>query len=183
MVEKLLFVDTETTGLKPEWGSQCIQLAALVVDGDTLEILSEFNQHIKFDPDRFKWNAQAQAVHGLTKQFLSDKPPLNEVAVDFMEWLAEHFGRRQLTLVATNNPFDKQFLEQVSKEANADISWNHRYMDAMGLGYALFGKWRSKDVFPLVGVDRDEEAHDALEDIKATLEVVRLVRSFGKQLL
>jgi DNA polymerase-3 subunit epsilon len=181
MPELLLFVDTETTGLDPKWGSQCIQVAALVVDGDTLEILQEYNEYIRYDDSRFKWNSHAQAVHGLTKSFLDDKKVYKEVAVDFMEWLADHFGRRQLVLCATNVPFDKKFLTQVADEADADIKFSHRKVDAMDLGYALFGKWRSKDVFPLVGVERNEESHDALEDIKATLEVVRLVRSIGNQ--
>ena len=51
------------------------------------------------------------AVHGLTEEFLSDKPTFREIADDFLAFIGS-----DSTLIAHNAPFDMKFL-------NAELSW------------------------------------------------------------
>ena len=69
-MSRQIFLDTETTGLNPESGDRiveigCIEMVNRVETGQTF--------HAYFNPER-DMPAAAEAVHGLSIQFLSDKP-------------------------------------------------------------------------------------------------------------
>ena len=103
--------DTETTGLDPKTGDRmveigCIELINRVPSGVTF--------HAYFNPQR-DMPAAAEAVHGLSMSFLSDKPLFAELADDLMEFLGD------APLVAHNAGFDFGFLntelEMISRQA------------------------------------------------------------------
>lgn len=93
-------LDTETTGLDPNLGHRVIEIGALEVvnrraTGATF--------HVYLNPER-EIDAGAVAVHGLTGEFLADKPRFADVAGDFLEFV------RDAELVIHNAPFDVGFL-------------------------------------------------------------------------
>ncbi len=92
--------DTETTGLSPLTGDRmveigCVELLNRVETGRTF--------HAYFNPGR-AMPSGAEAVHGLSDAFLSDKPPFH----DLCEELLEFFG--DSPLIAHNASFDFGFL-------------------------------------------------------------------------
>lgn len=95
-----IIFDTETTGLSPVKGDRmveigCIEMVNRVATGETF--------HAYFNPD-CPMPAEAEAVHGLSAAFLSDKPRFQEKASDLLMFLGD------APLVAHNASFDLNFL-------------------------------------------------------------------------
>jgi len=93
-------LDTETTGLDPALGHRVIEIGALEVINRRM---TGSTFHVFLNPDR-PIDAGAAAVHGITNEFLADKPRFAEVARDFLEFV------RGAELVIHNAPFDVGFL-------------------------------------------------------------------------
>ncbi|MDX1512255.1 MAG: DNA polymerase III subunit epsilon [Gammaproteobacteria bacterium] len=93
-------VDTETTGLEPSQGHRIIEIGCVELI-DRRHTSRHFHQYIR--PDR-EIDDGALQVHGITQDFLADKPPFEDVADDLMAFLdgAE--------LIIHNAPFDVGFL-------------------------------------------------------------------------
>ena len=95
-----IILDTETTGLDPRQGHRIIEVAGVEVVNRRLTN-RHFHQYI--NPDR-DIDEGAQAVHGISREFLSDKPRFADIAGNFLDFIdgAE--------LVIHNAPFDVGFL-------------------------------------------------------------------------
>ncbi|MDP2788278.1 MAG: DNA polymerase III subunit epsilon [Pseudomonadota bacterium] len=95
-----IVLDTETTGLDPAQGHRVIEIGAL-------EILNRritgATYHVYLNPER-DIDAGALNVHGLSREFLSDKPRFADVAAEFLDFV------RDAELVIHNAPFDIGFL-------------------------------------------------------------------------
>jgi DNA polymerase III subunit epsilon len=95
-----IVLDTETTGLDHAQGHRVIEIGAL-------EILNRritgATYHVYLNPER-DIDAGALSVHGLSREFLSDKPRFADVAPEFLEFV------RDAELVIHNAPFDIGFL-------------------------------------------------------------------------
>jgi len=94
-------LDTETTGLNAQAGHRIIEVGCVELDdraytGRTL--------HRYINPER-EIEEGAAKVHGLTREFLSDKPRFAEVAKDFLDYV------RGAELIIHNAPFDVGFLD------------------------------------------------------------------------
>ena len=92
--------DTETTGLDPKSGHRvveigCVELINHISTGQTF--------HCYINPER-DMPPEAEAVHGLSIDFLSDKPLFNEIADDFVAFVGD------AALVAHNAGFDMGFV-------------------------------------------------------------------------
>ncbi|HMA87435.1 MAG TPA: DNA polymerase III subunit epsilon [Burkholderiales bacterium] len=102
MADRLIVLDTETTGLNAKLGDRVIEIGCV-------ELLSrrvtDRNFHTYLNPERDIEEGAAK-VHGLTREFLSDKPRFAEIASDFLEYL------RGAELVIHNAGFDVEFLDQ-----------------------------------------------------------------------
>ncbi|MBQ3695743.1 MAG: DNA polymerase III subunit epsilon [Alphaproteobacteria bacterium] len=111
-----IVLDTETTGLDPENGDRiveigCVELINHIPTGKT------YHQYI--NPER-SMSEEVIAVHGLTEEFLSDKPKFSEIADDFLAFVGED------TLVIHNAPFDMKFLNFELQKANRPLlSYEH----------------------------------------------------------
>ena len=95
-----IVIDTETTGLDPLQGDRvveigCIELFNRIPTGNSF--------HRYLNPER-AMSAEAFAVHGLSSEFLSDKPRFSEVADDFLGFIGD------AALVIHNAAFDIGFL-------------------------------------------------------------------------
>ncbi|MCP8882898.1 DNA polymerase III subunit epsilon [Devosia sp. XJ19-1] len=95
-----IVLDTETTGLSPAGGDRlveigCVELINHIPTGKTF--------HVYINPQR-SMPEEAFRVHGLSEEFLADKPLFHEIAEDFRAFIGD------ATLVIHNAPFDMGFL-------------------------------------------------------------------------
>ncbi len=94
-------LDTETTGLEVSEGHRVIEIGAVeLLD----RRVSGNNYHVYLNPER-EIEDGALEVHGITREFLADKPRFVEVAEDFLEFLGD------AELVIHNAEFDLGFLD------------------------------------------------------------------------
>jgi DNA polymerase III subunit epsilon len=95
-----IFLDTETTGLYPDQGHRVIEIAAI----ETINRRPTGNHfHQYLNPER-EIDAAAQEVHGITLEFLQDKPLFEAIADDFIHFVKDS------ELIIHNAPFDVGFL-------------------------------------------------------------------------
>lgn len=100
-----IVLDTETTGLEPSQGHKIIEIGCVEMINRRL---TGNNYHQYLQPDR-EIDEGAQAVHGISNEFLADKPRFSDVVKDFIEYLdgAE--------LIIHNAPFDVGFINHEFK--------------------------------------------------------------------
>ncbi|MET0026862.1 MAG: DNA polymerase III subunit epsilon [Candidatus Thiodiazotropha sp.] len=100
-----IVLDTETTGLEPEQGHRIIEIGCVeLID----RRLTGNNFHQFLQPDR-EIDAAAIEVHGITNEFLADKPRFCDVVDDFVDYV------RGAELIIHNAPFDVGFLNHELK--------------------------------------------------------------------
>jgi len=104
-------LDTETTGLEPEQGHKIIEIGCVEMLNRKLSG-RHYHQYIR--PDR-EIDEGAIEVHGITNEFLADKPLFAQIADDFLEFIdgAE--------LIIHNAPFDVGFLDHELKLLKRDL--------------------------------------------------------------
>ncbi|MDP2030537.1 MAG: DNA polymerase III subunit epsilon [Thiobacillus sp.] len=95
-----IILDTETTGLDPNQGHRIIEVAAVEMVNRRL---TGNHLHRYVNPDR-DIDAGAMQVHGITPEFLQDKPRFVDVAQEFVDFI------QGAELIIHNAPFDVGFL-------------------------------------------------------------------------
>ena len=95
-----IVLDTETTGLDPQQGHRVIEIGCVEIENRRL---TGRHFHCYLNPDR-EIDDGAVQVHGITSEFLSDKPRFKQVVSDFIDFV------RGAELVIHNAPFDIGFL-------------------------------------------------------------------------
>ncbi len=101
-----IVLDTETTGLDPETGDRIVEIGAVELKGH-MPTGRTYHQYI--NPER-DVPQEAVQVHGLTVDFLRDKPVFKDVAQDFLTFIGD------AKLIIHNAAFDMKFL-------NAELKW------------------------------------------------------------
>lgn len=96
-----LILDTETTGLNARTGDRIIEIGCVELVNRRL---TGNNLHLYVNPERDS-DPGALAVHGLTTEFLSDKPKFAEIAAQLRDFIAG------AELIIHNAPFDVGFLD------------------------------------------------------------------------
>jgi DNA polymerase-3 subunit epsilon len=96
-----IVLDTETTGLEPAQGHRVIEIGCVELFNRRL---TGNNFHCYLNPDRDSDDA-ALEVHGLTSEFLADKPRFADKAAELIEFV------RGAEVVIHNAPFDLGFLD------------------------------------------------------------------------
>lgn len=99
--KRLISLDTETTGLYTRDGHRVIEIGCVEIVNRRL---TGNNFHRYLNPNRDS-DEEALRVHGLTSDFLADKPSFADVADDFIEYI------KGAELVIHNAPFDVGFLD------------------------------------------------------------------------
>lgn len=107
-----VFFDTETTGISPQAGHRIIEVGCVEMINRRL---TGNNFHVYINPER-DIDAGALAVHGLSAEFLSDKPKFIEIIEDLIAYL------KGCELVIHNAPFDTGFMDHEIRLANKGFS-------------------------------------------------------------
>ena len=97
-----IFLDTETTGLNAEGGDRIVEIGCVEMIGRRL---TGDNRHYYLNPQRAS-HPDALRVHGLSEEFLADKPLFESVAADLVGYLTG------AEVVIHNAPFDLGFLDE-----------------------------------------------------------------------
>ena len=102
MATRLVVLDTETTGLNARMGDRVVEIGCIeIVD----RRVTDNRFHVYLNPERASEEA-AERIHGLTAEFLADKPKFAEIAKDFLDYV------RGAEIVIHNAAFDVEFLDQ-----------------------------------------------------------------------
>ena len=96
-----IFLDPETTGLAADNGDRVIEIGCVELINRKL---TGNNRHFYLNPGRDS-HEEALKVHGITTEFLKDKPKFEAVAADLLDYL------KDAELVIHNAPFDLGFLD------------------------------------------------------------------------
>lgn len=156
--------DTETTGLSPLNGDRlveigCVELVNRVETGRTF--------HAYFNPGR-AMPSEAEAVHGLSTIFLSDKPAFHHLCEDLLEFIGDS------PLVAHNASFDFGFLNHELGNCGRSLICMTRMVDTLVLARQRHpGAKHSLDALcTRFGVDRSLRVkHGALIDAQLLAQV------------
>src|SRR5262252_2728596 len=156
--------DTETTGLDPLTGDRvveigCIELFNRIPTGQT------FHRYI--NPER-DMPASAFEVHGLSTEFLKDKPPFAEVADEFLAFVGD------AALVIHNAAFDAAFLNSELERIGKPLIVRDRLVDTLLLARRRHpgAANRLDDLCTRYGIDNARRTkHGALLDAELLAEV------------
>lgn len=102
-----IVLDTETTGLSPQNGDRIVEIGCVELFN---HVPTGKNYHAYINPER-DMPPDAERVHGLSAEFLSDKPLFAAVADEFRTFIADH------PLIIHNAPFDMGFLNAEMEKA------------------------------------------------------------------
>ena len=160
-----IVLDTETTGLEPAQGHRVIEIGCLEILNRRV---SGNTYHVYLNPDR-DIDAGAVQVHGLTREFLSDKPRFADIAEEFLAFV------RDAELVIHNAPFDVGFLNaELERLKNGPVTRYCGVTDTLKLAKQLHpGQKNNLDALcKRYAVDNSGRAfHGALLDAQLLAEV------------
>jgi len=161
-----IFLDTETTGLSADNGDRVIEIGCVELVNRKL---TGNNRHFYLNPGRDS-HEEALKVHGITSEFLKDKPKFEAVASDLLDYL------KDAELVIHNAPFDLGFLNMelalIGQPALKTVVAN--VIDTLVMAKEMFpGKRNSLDALcDRLEVDNSGRAlHGALLDAELLADV------------
>ncbi|MBJ7538862.1 DNA polymerase III subunit epsilon [Marinomonas transparens] len=96
-----VILDTETTGIDPKKGHRIIEIGCVEMIGRKL---TNRHFHVYINPDR-EVEEEAFRVHGISNEFLTDKPRFHEIAQEFFDFI------KGAELIIHNAPFDIGFMD------------------------------------------------------------------------
>ena len=162
-----IVLDTETTGLEPEQGHRVIEIGCVEMLNRRLTG-RHFHQYVRADR---KSDPAAFAVHGISDEVLADKPPFDEIAEEFLGFIAG------AELIIHNAPFDVGFLNHGLARLTGQqpqIESHCSVLDTLALARDLHpGQRNNLDALcKRYGVDNSaRDLHGALLDAEILAEV------------
>jgi len=103
-MERLIVLDTETTGIRPEEGHRIIEVGAVQISNREITN-TEFHKYVQ--PN--KPVGDSVNIHGITDKFLINKPQFDKISNDLLSFI------KGATLIIHNAPFDLGFLNNELK--------------------------------------------------------------------
>ncbi len=123
-----IVLDTETTGLDPANGDRVVEIGCV----ETMHhIATGESFHVYINPER-DMPQEAFNVHGLSEEFLSDKPVFAEIIGDFMAFIGD------APLVIHNAEFDMRFLNAEFKKLGRPLLPRERAIDTVAMARRKF---------------------------------------------
>ena len=177
--QRQVVLDTETTGINPKEGHKIIEIGCVELLNRRL---TQNRFHVYLNPDR-EIDAGAIEVHGITNDFLQDKPRFADVAKDFMAFT------RDAELIIHNAPFDVGFLNHELSLLNKNqqtIESNSRVFDTLTFARKKHpGARNSLDALcKRYGIDNSHrDLHGALLDAEILADVYLIMTGGQASLL
>lgn len=161
-----VFLDTETTGLDPRTGDRIVEIGCVEL---VKRKLTGNNLHLYLNPER-DMPEEAQRIHGLSSEFLSDKPRF----VEIVDQLLDYVGGAEI--IIHNADFDVGFLNAELQRVGRTPFSTHvgNIIDSLAMAKEMFpGKRNSLDALcSRLEVDNSgREFHGALLDAELLADV------------
>lgn len=161
-----IILDTETTGLEHKLGHRIVEIA--VVELCNRQLTGNYF-HYYLNPERESDDGALQ-VHGLTTEFLRDKPKFSDIAKEFLSFISD------TTLIIHNAPFDTGFINHELKLVKLKTLDNycHQIIDTLKLAKEFHpGKRNNLDALcERYKIDNSRRSlHGALLDAELLAEV------------
>jgi DNA polymerase-3 subunit epsilon len=156
--------DTETTGLSPKDGHRLVEIGCIELI-NRVETGRHF--HCYLNPER-AMPSEAQAVHGLSEIFLSDKPLFGMVVTDFLDFIGDS------PMIAHNARFDFGFINNELQMLGLEAIALSRMVDTLEIarGRHPGAKHTLDALCTRYGVDRSQRTlHGALIDAQLLAQV------------
>lgn len=167
--DRQIFMDTETTGLEIRDGNRILEIGGVEV---FKRKLTGNNYHQYIQPDR-ESEEGALRVHGITSEFLADKPRFAEIVDDFMEYV------KGAELIIHNAPFDVGYINHELSLLGKNNRWGRiedhcKITDSLVVARGLYpGQRNSLDALcRRLGIDNSNRVlHGALLDSEILADV------------
>ncbi|MFA5593010.1 MAG: DNA polymerase III subunit epsilon [Micavibrio sp.] len=159
-----IVLDTETTGMDPAKGDKLVEIGCVELEN---HLPTGKHYHIYINPER-DIPAEATAVHGITNDFVKDKPTFGEIVGGFMDFIGD------AKLVIHNAEFDVKFLNAELKTFGFPSLDPRRVFDTLRLAREKFpGSPANLDALcRRFGIDNSSRTfHGALLDSQLLAEV------------
>ena len=156
--------DTETTGLDALGGDRIIEIAAIEIINDKI---TDKIFHVYINPQRDVPDS-AFRVHGISREFLNDKPIFVDIIDEFINFISED------SIIAHNAEFDLKFINEELRRAGRPSLVNNLVIDTLVLARQKHpGAANSLDALcARYGIDRSRRTkHGALIDTEILAEV------------
>lgn len=189
-------LDWETSGAC--WGGdstkdyQGISFGVIIFDTATFDPVEKMYVEIKFNKSRYKWSPEAEAIHGLSREYLEKNGVTQvEAATMLAELILKYFGTDKVMFLGHNTEFDRRFTNQlmntieiefsVEKQTDFDswIQLHHVILDTSSTGFIALGLFKSDLLFEKIGFET-RGAHNALVDAEQTLGTCKAIREMMK---
>ena len=180
-----LCIDWETSG--SDWDGkshetyQGLAFGAVIFNTETLEPVETLYRELHFDDTKYKWSAEAEGVHKLTREHLAASGVSREEGlIDLLEMLVKYFGTdSKIIFLGHNVDFDIDFTLQLADDHGIDLRPRiyHVKLETSGASFIMIGKYRSNDVFEFFTGRVREGGHNALDDALLALETARNMRA------
>lgn len=159
-----IVLDTETTGMDPAQGDRLVEIGCVeLING----LPTGKTYHVYINPER-DIPAEATAVHGITNDFVKDKPTFGEVVGEFFDFIANDM------LVIHNAAFDVKFINAEFKMFGFPSLDRRRVLDTLTMAREKFpGSPANLDALcRRFGIDNSSRTfHGALLDAQLLGEV------------
>ena len=176
-MSRQIFLDTETTGLDPKTGDRIVEIGCVEMVNRRL---TGRNLHLYLNPER-PGSEEAIRIHGLTDEFLADKPVFAAVADEILDYC------RDAEIIIHNASFDIGFLNAELKRLDKGVFTDHvaGVIDSLVMAREMFpGKSNSLDALcRRLEVDNSHRTlHGALMDAEL-LSIVYINMTRGQDAL
>ncbi|HDN9007900.1 DNA polymerase III subunit epsilon [Aeromonas veronii] len=174
-LNRQIILDTETTGMNTGGGP--VYLGHRIIEIGCVEVINRKltgnHYHVYIKPDR-PVDPEAVQVHGITDEFLRDKPSFSQIADEFLEFI------RGAELIAHNAPFDVSFMDYEFSKLGLNFKTTDicTITDTLAMARDLFpGKRNNLDVLcDRYGIDNSHRTlHGALLDAEILADVYLLM--------
>lgn len=126
-----IVLDTETTGLSPQDGHRIVEIGCVELVNHVVSGPDEGKRQFYINPER-PMPAEAFAVHGLSGEFLADKPVFADIAEDFLNFIGDS------PLIIHNAEFDMRFLNAELKRLGLPELPKSRAVDTLAIARRRF---------------------------------------------
>lgn len=177
-----LILDLEMTG--GETGYHDIIQIGAVLANDDWKVISEF-QSLVYPDHEENFTAAAEEIHGISLADLEEAPMPYEVLENFEAWIRKSLRRNSsisltdIVVCGQSVINDINFLEHQYSDQNMKWPFSYKLIDLMSISFVFYQifdanklqhpkSYSLKAVAAFFGLQREEAAHDALEDAKLT---------------
>ncbi len=193
----LLAIDCETTGLNfnqlfgADQGHQAISWGIIVADAATLKPVEELYVEIKWNSETKaarkedpRFGKKAEEIHGLTYEYLEKNGiEESEAVVQIVSLILKYFGTNKITTLGHNvHYFDVPFLRSMCARHGIELKFGNRHVDTNTVGFVNYNTFNSDDMFDAIGFEHRAK-HNALDDVKMSLETARQTRLLFNKVL